>query len=128
MKAAIRYIEGDPGKVFDLRLPLGQVAEAYRAVDGPRASSANVDHMSKVSGNDLIDDVTPGDIIAVDRGSGEQPYKVVFKDLSDAGYLITFETDSGETFQLDMPAGTRVTRSLEAKWESAQSPTPSPEH
>ncbi|MGN6339098.1 hypothetical protein [Mycobacterium sp.] len=83
--------------------------------------------MSKVSSNDLIDDVTPGDIIAVDRGSGEQPYKVVFKDPSDTGYLLTFETDGGETFQLDMPAGTKVTRSLEAKWESAQSPTPSPE-
>lgn len=80
--------------------------------------------MSKVSGNDLIDDVTPGDIIAVDRGSGEQPYKVVFKDSSDAGYLVTFEADGGETFQLELPAGTRVTRSLEAKWESAQSPTP----
>ncbi len=84
--------------------------------------------MSKVSSNDLIDDVTPGDIIAVDRGSGEQPYKVVFKDPSDAGYLITFETDGGETFQLDLAAGTRVTRSLEAKWESAQSPTPNPEN
>lgn len=92
-----------------------------------RAGSANVDLMSKVSGNDLIDDVTPGDIIAVDRGSGEQPYKVVFKDPSDAGYLLTFETDRGETFQLDLPAGTRVTRSLEAKWESAQSPTPNSE-
>ncbi|MGV0046054.1 hypothetical protein ACRU13_14995 [Mycobacterium colombiense] len=80
--------------------------------------------MSKVSGNELIDDVSPGDIIAVDRGSGEQPYKVVFKDPSDAGYLITFETDGGETFQLDLAAGTRVTRSLEAKWESVQSPTP----
>ncbi|OBB96432.1 hypothetical protein [Mycobacterium sp. 852002-40037_SCH5390672] len=84
--------------------------------------------MSKVSGNNLIDDVTPGDIIAVDRGSGEQPYKVVFKDPSEAGYLITFETDGGETFQLDLPAGTRVTRSLEAKWESAQSPTPNAEN
>ncbi len=83
--------------------------------------------MSKVSGNDLIDDVTPGDIIAVDRGSGEQPYKVVFKDASDGGYLITFETDAGETFQLDLAAGTRVKRSLEAKWESAQSPTPNSE-
>ena len=84
--------------------------------------------MSKVSGNDLIDDVTPGDIIAVDRGSGEQPYKVVFKDPSDAGYLITFEADGGETFQLELSAGTRVTRSLGAKWESAQSPTPNSEN
>ncbi|MFZ1178943.1 MAG: hypothetical protein WAO15_22330, partial [Mycobacterium sp.] len=61
----------------------------------------------------LIDDVTPGDIIAVDRGSGEQPYKVVFKDSTDAGYLITLEND-GETFQLDLAAGTMVTRSLES--------------
>ncbi|MFZ1179538.1 MAG: hypothetical protein WAO15_25440 [Mycobacterium sp.] len=82
--------------------------------------------MSKASGNDLIDDVTPGDIIAVDRGSGEQPYKVVFKDSTDAGYLITLEND-GETFQLNLAAGTTVTRSLESKWESAQSPTPNSE-
>ncbi len=82
--------------------------------------------MSKASGNDLIDDVAPGDIIAVDRGSGEQPYKVVFKDSTDAGYLITLEND-GETFQLDLAAGTTVTRSLESKWESAQSPTPNSE-
>ncbi len=63
--------------------------------------------MSKVSSNDLIDDVTPGDIIAVDRGSGEQPYKVVFKDRSDTGFVLTFETDGGETFQLDMAAAPR---------------------
>ncbi|HEY3994804.1 MAG TPA: hypothetical protein VGM40_02475 [Mycobacterium sp.] len=80
--------------------------------------------MSKASGNDLIDDVTPGDMIAVDRGSGEQPYKVVFKDSTDAGYVVTFEDDGGETFQLDLAAGTMVKRSLESKWESAQSPTP----
>ncbi|UXA04776.1 hypothetical protein KXD96_17435 [Mycobacterium sp. SMC-2] len=80
--------------------------------------------MSKASGNDLIDNVTPGDTIAVDRGSGEQPYKVVFKDATDGGYVVTFQDDGGETFQLDLPAGTTVTRSLESKWESAQSPTP----
>lgn len=80
--------------------------------------------MSEVSGNDLIDDVSPGDIIAVDRGSGERPYKVVFKDSTEGGYVVTFEDDDGETFQLDMVAGTTVTRSLESKWESAQSPTP----
>ena len=80
--------------------------------------------MSKASGNDLIDDVTPGDFIAVDRGSGEQPYKVVFKDSTDAGYLVTLESDDGETFQLDLAAGTTVARCLESKWESGQSPTP----
>jgi len=78
--------------------------------------------MSEASGNDPIDDVTPGDIIAVDRGFGEQPYKVVFKDSTDAGYLIAL--DDGETFQLDLAAGTTVKRLLESKWESAQSPKP----
>ncbi|AFJ35445.1 hypothetical protein ACDT10_10590 [Mycobacterium intracellulare] len=84
--------------------------------------------MSKASGNDRIDDVTPGDIIAVDRGSGAQPYKVVFKDPTDAGFLVTLESDRGETFQLDLATGTTVERSLEAKWESAQSPTPNSEN
>ena len=30
----------NPGKVFDLTLPLAQVAEGYRAVDGRRAIKA----------------------------------------------------------------------------------------
>jgi hypothetical protein len=80
--------------------------------------------MSEVSGSDRIDDVTPGDIIAVDRGSGHQPYKVVFKDSTDAGYLVTLEDDDGETFQLDLAAGSTVIRSMESTWESARSPTP----
>jgi hypothetical protein len=79
--------------------------------------------MSELSGSDRIDDVTPGDIITIDRGSGQEPYKVVFKDSTDAGYLITLEGD-GETFQLDLAAGTTVNRSSQSKWESAQSPTP----
>ena len=79
--------------------------------------------MAEISGNDRIDDVAPGDVIGVDRGSGEEPYKVVFKDATDAGYLVTLE-DEGETFQIDLPAGTTVKRSLAAKWESPQSPTP----
>lgn len=83
--------------------------------------------MSDISGNDRIDDVSPGDIVAVDRGSGERPYKVVFKDSTDAGYLVTFEDDHGDTFQLDLTAGTTVKTSLESKWESAQSPTPQSE-
>lgn len=79
--------------------------------------------MSEVSGNDRIDDVAAGDMIAVDRGSGEQPYKVVFKDSTKTGYVVTLEGDDGETFQLDVAAGTTVNRSLESKWESGQSPT-----
>ena len=79
--------------------------------------------MSEVSGNDRIDDVSPGDVIALDRGSGEESYKVVFKDSNDAGYVVTLEGDGGETCQIDLAASTTVKRSLAAKWESAQSPT-----
>lgn len=74
--------------------------------------------------SDPIDDVAPGDVIVVDRGDGDRPYKVVHKASSDDGFLVTFEDDDAETFQLDLAAGTRVTRSLESKWESTQSPTP----
>lgn len=77
--------------------------------------------MSKASGNDRIDNVSPGDIIAVDRGSGEQPYKVVFTDSTDTGYVLTLEGDHGDTFQLDLAAGTTVKRTLQSKWESPQS-------
>ncbi|MEE6177286.1 hypothetical protein [Mycobacterium sp. 050134] len=80
--------------------------------------------MSKASGTDRIDDVSPGDIISVDRGSGEESGKVVFVDPTDGVYTVTLEADGGETFQLDLPAGATVTRSLESKWESSQSPTP----
>lgn len=77
------------------------------------------------SSGDSIDDVAPGDVISVDRGDGERPYKVVHIAAGDAGYLVTLEDDGdGETFQREFATGTRVTRSLESKWESAQSPTP----
>ncbi|ORV91906.1 oxidoreductase [Mycobacterium interjectum] len=79
--------------------------------------------MTEVSTNGRIDDVAAGDIITVDRGAGEQPYKVVFKDFTDGRFVVTLE-DGGETFQLDMASGTPVRRSLASKWESAQSPTP----
>lgn len=79
--------------------------------------------MAEISGNDRIDDVAAGDVIAVDRGSGGKPYKVVFKDPTDSGYVVTLEGDNGETFQIDLAAGTEVARSLGSKWESAQSPT-----
>ena len=82
--------------------------------------------MSNIS-SDRIDDVAPGDIVAVDRGTGEPHLsKVVFKDADPGGtvYTITFEDDDGETFQQEIPAGTAVTRELESKWESDESPTP----
>ncbi len=85
--------------------------------------SSSVEGMAEISGKDRIDDVAPGDVIAVDRGSGEKSYKVVFKDSTDSGYVVTLEGDNGETFQVDLAAGTTVKRSLESKWESAQSPT-----
>ncbi len=80
--------------------------------------------MPEISGNDRIDDISPGDIIAVDRGAGEQAYKVVFKDFTDARYLVTLEDGNGETFQVELTPGTTVKRSFGSKWESAQSPTP----
>lgn len=75
--------------------------------------------MSNIS-NDPIDDVAPGDLITVDG----QPCKVVHKEAVEGGYLVTFEASDAQTFDVRYPAGTRVTRSLETKWESGQSPTP----
>ena len=100
------------------------LATGVTGLNGPTDPSATVEGMTEVSGNDRIDDVTPGDIIAVARGAVEQPCKVVFKDFTDDRYLVTLEGDGGETFQLDMASGTTVKRSLASKWESAQSPTP----
>jgi hypothetical protein len=80
--------------------------------------------MAESSVDGLIDAVAPGDIVALDHGGVERAYKVVHKEEADSGYLITFEGDDGETFQLQVPTGAPVKRSLESKWESAQSPTP----
>lgn len=80
--------------------------------------------MAEPSNRERIENISPGDIITVDRGCGEQQYKVVFKDPAEAGFIVTLEQDDGETFQLDLAAGTTVHRSLESKWESPQSPTP----
>ena len=80
--------------------------------------------MAGTSDDARIDAVAPGDIVALDRGDGEHAYKVVHKEEAEAGYLVTFEGDDGETFQLQMAADEPVKRSLESKWESTQSPTP----
>lgn len=86
---------------------------------------SDADPFSDPTSTDPIDDVAPGDIITADRGDGERQYKVVHIVADDDGYLVTLEDDGdGETFQQRFAAGTRVTRSLESKWESAQSPTP----
>ncbi|OBI81161.1 hypothetical protein [Mycobacterium sp. E740] len=83
--------------------------------------------MSNISENDRIEDVAPGDIVLVERDAGTVPCKVVHKAAEDGGpdgkCVVTYEVDDGATFQVEYAAGTRVTRSLEAKWESDQSPT-----
>ncbi|MBO0679899.1 hypothetical protein JRC04_20720 [Mycolicibacterium sp. S2-37] len=71
-----------------------------------------------------IEEVAPGDLISVDRGEGAQAYKVVHKNDGNDSFLITLEGTDGETFDKEFAAGTTVTRSLESKWESDQSPTP----
>jgi hypothetical protein len=78
--------------------------------------------MSEQLTDGRIDDAAPGDIVSLPNRSGA--HKLVHKESVDTGYLITFETDGGETFQLELAAGTPVRRTLESKWESTQSPTP----
>ncbi|BBY18840.1 hypothetical protein [Mycolicibacterium litorale] len=80
--------------------------------------------MSNEFADESIDVVAPGDSIAVDRGSGPQPYKVVHKNDGEGSFLLTLEGVNGETFEQEFAAGTTVTRALESKWESSQSPTP----
>ncbi|MGE2717190.1 hypothetical protein ACQI4L_24300 [Mycolicibacterium litorale] len=85
--------------------------------------------MSNEFADETIDVVAPGDAITMDRGSGPQSYKVVHKtdphdNNGEDSYLVTLEGTDGETFEEEFAAGTKVTRSLESKWESAQSPTP----
>jgi hypothetical protein len=72
-----------------------------------------------------IDQVAEGDLVDRDGKTA----KVVHKDSTTAAdgaasILVTFETDNGETFDAEYPAGTVVSRFPESKWESAQSPTP----
>ena len=77
--------------------------------------------MTNTPTDGIIDDAAPGDIVSLQDRAGE--YKVVHKEDHEDGYLVTFETDDGETFQLEVAAGTPARRALESKWESAQSPT-----
>ncbi|MCG5433266.1 hypothetical protein LV457_13355 [Mycobacterium sp. MYCO198283] len=81
--------------------------------------------MSNITGDDRIEDVAPGDMISVDRGDGERFYKVVHVHADngddDNSFLVTFDDDDGETFELRYVRGTGVIRALEAKWESEQS-------
>ena len=80
--------------------------------------------MSNEFADETIDVVAPGDAITMDRGSGPRSYKVVHKNDGHNSYLVTMEGSDGETFQHEFASGDKVTRSLESKWESTQSPTP----
>ena len=89
--------------------------------------------MAGQSDTDRLDNVAPGDIIALDLpnddlsnddGADARQFKVVHKDSNGATIIITLEGDDGETCDVELPGDTVVTRSLESKWESEQSPTP----
>jgi hypothetical protein len=88
--------------------------------------------MTAQSDNDRIDNVAPGDIISLalpDRG-GQDPrqYKVVHTDAgndpSETTLTVTLESDDGQMCDVELSRDTVVTRTLESKWESPQSPTP----
>lgn len=82
--------------------------------------------------SDRLDKVAPGDLISLslpDAPDAEgRQYKVVHIDArgadSDGALVVTFEADEGQTFDVELPADTVVTRTLGSKWESPQSPTP----
>ena len=87
--------------------------------------------MTGISDDARIDEVAPGDLVTLDvpgdERAGERQYKVVFVDAPDtserATFAVTLETDDGQTFDVELPGDAVVQRSMESKWESAQSPT-----
>ena len=87
--------------------------------------------MTGISDDARIDAVAPGDLVTLDvpgdERVGERQYKVVFVDTpnstDNATFTVTVETDDGQTFDVELPGDTVVQRSMESKWESAQSPT-----
>ncbi|KWX57227.1 hypothetical protein [Mycobacterium sp. NAZ190054] len=82
--------------------------------------------------SDRLDSVAPGDLISLPLpdapDAADRQYKVVHIDpegaSSDGAILMTLEADDGQTFDVELPGDTVVTRTLESKWESPQSPTP----
>lgn len=67
---------------------------------------------------DRIDDVTAGDVITLK--DGDRAHRVVHIDRTEMGFLVTLEPDDGELIDVELVAGTRVTRALESKWDSPQ--------
>jgi hypothetical protein len=87
--------------------------------------------MTTQSDTDRLDNIAPGDIISLrppHTPEGEHQYKVVHTDVGDdpshKTMVVTIEGDDGQMRDLELPADTIVTRTLESKWESPQSPTP----
>ena len=88
--------------------------------------------MTGISDDARIDEVAPGDLVTLDvpgdERMGEREYKVVFVAAPTSTdvptFTVTVETDDGGTFDVDLPGDTVVQRSMESKWESTQSPTP----
>jgi hypothetical protein len=84
-----------------------------------------------ISDDARIDEVAPGDLVTLevpnDERMGERQYKVVFVDGPNSTegetFTVTVETDDGQTFDVELPGDAVVQRSMESKWESAQSPT-----
>ncbi|ADU01679.1 MULTISPECIES: hypothetical protein [Mycolicibacterium] len=82
--------------------------------------------MTAQSDNDRLGNVAPGDLIELTLpGSAVRQFKVVHKESSGETVIMTLEGDHGETRDVELPADTVVVRTLESKWESPQSPTPS---
>ncbi|KQY06168.1 hypothetical protein ASD37_17805 [Mycobacterium sp. Root135] len=87
--------------------------------------------MTGISDDARVDEVAPGDLVTLDvpgdERAGKRQYKVVFVDARDAAegatFTVTLETDDGQTFDVELPGDAVVQRSMESKWESAQSPT-----
>ncbi|MCV7423889.1 hypothetical protein H7K45_25375 [Mycobacterium yunnanensis] len=87
--------------------------------------------MTGISDQARVDEVAPGDLVRLDvpgdEGVGEREYKVVFVDAPQAPgaatVTLTLELDDGETFDVELPGDAVVSRSMESKWESEQSPT-----
>lgn len=91
--------------------------------------------MTAQSDTDRLDNIAPGDIISLSpphAPNGEHQYKVVHTDVRDDSsgktMIVTIEGDDGQMRDLELPADTIVTRTLESKWESPQSPTPHDSH
>lgn len=81
--------------------------------------------MTAQSDNDRLGNVAPGDLIELTLpGSAVRQYKVVHKESTGDMIIATLAGDDGETRDVELPADTVVVRTLESKWESPQSPTP----